>query len=63
MPKTLRLSGEPVTVAEHVGNFSGTGNAYFSVSANGEVLAYQVAGTPTRLLWMNRSGAEMRINW
>jgi eukaryotic-like serine/threonine-protein kinase len=57
--RTFRLSGEPLTVAERVGNFSGTGNGYFSVSANGEVLAYQVAGSPTRLIWMNRSGAEV----
>jgi eukaryotic-like serine/threonine-protein kinase len=63
--EALRLAGEPVTVAERVGNFSGTGNAYFSVSADGEVLAYEAAGTParpggspTRLVWLTRGGAE-----
>ena len=57
--QTRRLAGDPATVAEHVGNFGGTGNAYFSVSANGEVLAYQVASNPSRLVWLNRAGAEV----
>jgi serine/threonine protein kinase/Tol biopolymer transport system component len=57
--QTLRLTGESATIAEHVGNFSSTGNSYFSVSRNGEVLAYQVPGRPSRLVWLNRSGAEV----
>lgn len=55
---SLSLTGEQITIAEHVGNFSATGNAYFSVSANGEVLAYQSGGNTSRLVWLNRSGAE-----
>lgn len=55
---SLRLSGEQLTVAEHVGNFSSTGNSYFSVSANGEVLAYLSGSSGSRLVWQNRGGGE-----
>jgi serine/threonine protein kinase len=55
---SLSLTGEQITIAEQVGNFSPTGNAYFSVSANGEVLAYQAGGSTSRLVWLNRTGTE-----
>lgn len=54
----LKLEGEPITVVEEVGNFSRTGNAYVSVSANGDVLAYVKGGPTSRLLWVDRSGHE-----
>jgi len=57
--QTLRLSGEPVTIAEHVGNFSPTGGSHFSVSANGEVLSYLPAFVPTRLVWLDRGCTEV----
>ena len=55
----LRLTGEPSTVAERVGNFGSIGNAYFSVSADGGVLAYQTGASPTRLVWVGRGGEEL----
>ena len=56
---SLRFTGEPLTVAEHVGNFSTTGNAFFSASADGRVLAYQTSASPTRLVWIGRGGEEL----
>ena len=57
-PSDFKLSGEPMTVVEGVGNFSRTGNAYVSVSANGEVLAYLKGGPTSRLVWLDRAGHE-----
>jgi serine/threonine protein kinase/Tol biopolymer transport system component len=54
-----KLAGEPVTVAEHIRNFSPTGNAQFSVSLNGEVLIYQTGGNISRLAWTERNGTEV----
>ena len=54
-----RLTGEPVMVVERVGNFGSIGNSYFSVSADGEVLAYQTGASPSRLVWMGRGGDEL----
>jgi Tol biopolymer transport system component len=54
----LRLTDEPLAVAERVGNFSSTGNAFFSASADGRVLAYQSGDSPTRLVWVGRGGGE-----
>lgn len=53
------FAGDEITIAEHVGNFSSTGNAYFSVSANGDVLSYQSGRLVSRLIWLNRNGAEI----
>lgn len=56
--KTLKLTGEPITVVEGVGNFIRTGNPYFSVSADGGVIAYLSGALVERLLWIDRSGRE-----
>ena len=56
--KSLSLSGEQLTIAEQVGNFSRTGNTFFSVSANGEVLAYTTGGNTSRLVLLNEKGNE-----
>jgi len=51
----LELTGEPVPVAEHVGN--GTGHGFFSVSPSG-ALAYRIGvqAAGMQLTWLNRQG-------
>jgi len=50
----LLLTGEPVSVAEHVGSYRGFG--FFSASTNG-VLVYRTAGAGgTVLTWFDRGG-------
>jgi len=53
--RTLKLSGEPVAVAENVGAYNGAG--FFSVSANG-ILVYRAAGAVavSQLTWFDRQG-------
>ena len=54
----LRLTGEPLPVAENLRYFKPTGGADFSVSENG-VLAFQAGAIVSRLVWFDRSGAEL----
>jgi Tol biopolymer transport system component len=56
-PQALRVSGDPVPVAEGIEQFAQIYNSLFSVSANG-ILLYQnrTASTIARLLWLDRSG-------
>ena len=54
--KTLRTTGEPVPLAEHVGTDS-VGLARFSVSRDG-TLVYRTGETGNRLMWVDRSGKE-----
>jgi eukaryotic-like serine/threonine-protein kinase len=54
----LRLMGEPFPMAENLRYFKPTGGADFSVSENG-VLAFQAGAIESRLVWFNRSGAEV----
>jgi serine/threonine protein kinase/Tol biopolymer transport system component len=56
---SLTFTGEEVTVADKVGIFSSTGSAYFSVSANGEVLSYLSGDRTAKLVWLDRSGKEI----
>jgi serine/threonine protein kinase/Tol biopolymer transport system component len=58
----LRLVGEPTRVADGVLNIRTIGNASFSVSANG-VLAYQGAGTDSRVVWSDRRGNITDTGW
>ena len=53
----LQLTGEPVQVAEAVGN-SSSSNGYFSSSANG-VLAYRAGTAILTLTWFSRQGKEL----
>jgi Tol biopolymer transport system component len=57
--KTLKTTGEPVPLAEHIGTIS-TGLARFSASRNG-VLAYRTGESASRLLWFDRSGRELSM--
>jgi Tol biopolymer transport system component len=54
----LRLSGEPVTLAERVYYFNGPAQAGFSASETG-VVSYEKLATPSRLAWFDRGGREI----
>jgi Tol biopolymer transport system component len=54
----LKISGEPVTVAEKLLYFEPTGFADISASDNG-VLVYQAGTNFSRLSWYSRDGAQL----
>ena len=55
---TLKLTGDPVTLAEHIAEV-GSNHAFdFSVSENG-VLAYQIGSSKSQLVWFDRSGKKL----
>ena len=54
--RAMRLEGEPVPIAEHIGTDS-VGLARFSVSRNG-TLVYQTGESGDRLMWLDRAGKE-----
>jgi Tol biopolymer transport system component len=56
--KNLRLTGESTPVAENLIYFKPTGDSDFSVSENG-VLAFKSGAILSRLVWFDRSGAEL----
>jgi Tol biopolymer transport system component len=58
----IRLVGEPTRLADGVLNIRTIGNASFSVSANG-VLAYQGAGSDSRVVWSDRRGNITDTGW
>ena len=58
----FRLVGEPTRVADGVLHIRTVGNGSFSVSANG-VLAYQGAGTDSRVVWADRRGNLTDAGW
>jgi len=57
-PGSGRVSGEPISIAEHVRYFFSTGSASFAVSRSG-TLAYQAQDDVSRLTWFDRSGREL----
>jgi serine/threonine protein kinase len=57
-PATLRLTGEPVPIAEQVERTPGTLRGAFSISRTG-VLAYRPIGE-TRLAWYDRAGRQLQ---
>jgi Tol biopolymer transport system component/tRNA A-37 threonylcarbamoyl transferase component Bud32 len=59
---SLRLVGEPTRVADGLLYLRTIGNASFAVSANG-VLAYQGAGTGSRVVWSDRRGNLTDTGW
>jgi len=54
---TLRLSGEPMPIAENLSYFNPTGDADFTVSENG-VLAFKAGSVVSRLVLFDRNGVE-----
>jgi Tol biopolymer transport system component len=61
-PATLKLSGEPVKIAEGLSYYRTLGNAAFSISSTG-VLAYQGAAEDSRLVWYDRHGNVTDTGW
>ncbi len=57
-PRSLRLDGDAVTVADQIRNFAATSEAPFSVSADGRVIAFHAGETLSRLVWVSREGAR-----
>jgi len=55
----LELSGEPFPIVDTVYYDTEDGNVDFSVSTNG-VLAYRGGSQSTRLVWLDRTGKEIR---
>jgi Tol biopolymer transport system component len=53
-----RLSGEPISIAEHVNYFESSGHASFAVSLGGTV-AYQSHESASRLVLFDRAGREL----
>ena len=59
--RSLKLTGDPITVAEHITEVPEIGsNHYFdySVSENG-VLAYQIGSQKSQLVWYDRDGKKL----
>jgi Tol biopolymer transport system component len=57
-PKSLKLTGDPTTLAEKVAEM-GSNHAFdFSASNNG-VLAYQIGSSKSQLVWFDRSGKRL----
>ena len=54
----LKLSGEPMTVGEHIIDMGENHGFDFSVSDNG-VLAYQTGNSNSQLVWFDRSGKKL----
>jgi serine/threonine protein kinase/Tol biopolymer transport system component len=56
--KSLKLTGDPTTLAEHIAEVGDNHEFDFSVSDNG-VLAYQIGGSKSELVWFDRSGKKL----
>ncbi|HJZ81565.1 MAG TPA: protein kinase, partial [Pyrinomonadaceae bacterium] len=54
----LKVSGEPMTIAEHVTQVADNHDFDFSVSDNG-VLAYQTGSNLSQLTWFDRTGKKL----
>ena len=54
----LRLTGDPVTLAEHVYYFNGPAMTGFSASQAG-VVSYEKLAPPSRVAWLDRGGREL----
>ncbi len=56
--RTVRLTGEPILIAEGLWYFKPTGTADYAVSDNG-VLTYRAGTSVSRLVWFDRRGVEI----
>ncbi|HEY8413169.1 MAG TPA: hypothetical protein VIK76_17260, partial [Pyrinomonadaceae bacterium] len=56
--RTLKLTGDPATVAEHIAEVGPNHEFDFSVSENG-VLAYQSGSQRSQLVWYDRTGKKL----
>ncbi|HEX6650677.1 MAG TPA: protein kinase [Pyrinomonadaceae bacterium] len=55
---TRKLTGDPITIAEHIAEVGGNHEFDFSVSEDG-VLAYQTGDPNSQLTWFDRSGKKL----
>jgi Tol biopolymer transport system component len=58
---TLRLTGEPIRVAEDLDYYRSTGSAAFSASSR--VLAYQGDAGSLEVVWFGRDGSQLGSIW
>jgi len=58
-PNSLKLTGEPATIVEHVAEMGPNHEYDFSVSENG-VLAYQSGNPNAQLIWFDRDGKKLK---
>jgi eukaryotic-like serine/threonine-protein kinase len=58
---TLRLTGEPVRIAEDLDYYRSTGSAAFSLSSR--VLAYQGEAGSLQVVWLGRDGSPLGSIW
>ena len=58
--RRLQLTGEPIRVAEQVGNYLAYG--FFSLSTNG-ILAYRTGAQDFQLTWLDRQGSAIGRVW
>jgi hypothetical protein len=59
-PKSARLAGEPVALADHVYQFNGPLLAGFSASQTG-VVVYEPSPSSSHVSWLDRTGKELEI--
>jgi Tol biopolymer transport system component len=59
--RALRVTGEPVRIAEDLDYYRSTGSAAFSVSTS--ALAYQGDAGSLQLVWIGRDGSLLRSIW
>lgn len=55
----LKLSGDPVPIAERVDYWNARDSAYFSASPGGVLLYRQMVQTPTQPTWVDAQGREL----
>lgn len=60
--RALKLTGEPVRIADDLDYYRSTGSAAFSVSNNG-TMAYQGGAGPLELSWFSREGTSLGPIW
>ena len=56
--RSLKLTGDPVPIADHIAQLGGNHEFDFSVSDNG-VLAYQSGNSSSQLTWFDREGKKL----
>jgi eukaryotic-like serine/threonine-protein kinase len=57
---SLKLTGEPATIVEHVAEVGGNHEYDFSVSDDG-ILAYQAGNPNAQLTWFDRDGKKLKV--
>jgi eukaryotic-like serine/threonine-protein kinase len=60
-PSSLKLAGDPVSIAHSVGGLmlDYAGNPGFSISANGVLAYHSITGARSQLVWLDRTGKRV----